>query len=482
MRRLVRLSRIVCVCGATAACFLLAQGNKDPVPVVASQIPHLVPPRSPSRVPLDFWVFSWDEFIALNWPALVPAGSLPQRGVPDTKKKPGDLGSPRVWETWKADYELYLDQTGHNPPLKPTAWSSWDLPEQICSSSDGATRVLPMVAKGESVFPGGLNQAMGGPLVDQHGKYVRYEVRLNETEYDETVDKTWYLRKNLSVYPKAPSLFTASTADRYGAIELKASWRIMTPQETAAKPPRYYITKARVVDPKTHKCSDQPVDVGLVGFHIAHKSGTFDAWVWTTFEQVDNVPADGMPPPTLGYSFNNGKPPSTPLKIWGFSPNSAKAPIDAGSLKPEPTTPVEMIRINPIQAGIAALNNQVHQMTGVKGTVWENYELVETQWQRAFPSPIKVSNPGTNEDLYQTELNAIPMDRVANTTMETFYQGKAGAPDPSPNSLGLPTLGTSCLHCHYAAAQYDFSWVMADAAWPSSPATQSKIAHIPHKK
>jgi hypothetical protein len=66
--------------------------------------------------------------------------------------------------------------------------------------------------------------------------------------------------------------------------------------------------------------------------------------------------------------------------------------------------------------------------------------------------------------------------------METFYQGKAGAADPGQNALNLPTLGTSCLHCHYAAAQYDFSWVMADAAWPSSPASQSKIAHIPHKK
>ena len=77
-------------------------------------------------------------------------------------------------------------------------------------------------------------------------------------------------------------------------------------------------------------------------------------------------------------------------------------------------------------------------MAGVKGTVWENYELVETQWQQAFPNPIKVSNPGTNEDLYKPELNGIPLDKVANTTMETFYQGKAGAADPGRNALGLP--------------------------------------------
>lgn len=46
-------------------------------------------------------IFSWQEFIALNWPAL--AGS---RGEPDPDKKIGDPG-PRVWETWKEEYEVY---------------------------------------------------------------------------------------------------------------------------------------------------------------------------------------------------------------------------------------------------------------------------------------------------------------------------------------------------------------------------------------
>ena len=141
-----------------------------------------------------------------------------------------------------------------------------------------------------------------------------------------------------------------------------------------------------------------------------------------------------------------------------------------------------MIRLNPIQAGIAALNNQVHQMGGVKGTVWESYELVETQWQQAFPHPIKISNPGTNEDLYKPELNGIPLDKVANTTMETFYQGKAGAaaswakrPGPAHSRDELPPLPL-----RRGAVRFQLG--DGGCGRPSSPASQSKIAHIPHKK
>jgi hypothetical protein len=27
------------------------------------------------------------------------------------------------------------------------------------------------------------------------------------------------------------------------------------------------------------------------------------------------------------------------------------------------------------------------------------------------------------------------------------------------------------MHCHYQAAQYDLSWILADQAWPSAPGT-----------
>jgi hypothetical protein len=456
---------------------VLAQGQRG-APVPNPAIPHVVPGQTGSRVPRDFYEFSWQEFYALNWPA-----ETPKRGVPDTSKTIGDLGVPRVWETWKTDYELFPPQPSTGV-VTPTPWNSWDVAAPICKGEPGL-KVLPFVAKGESVIPGGVNQAMGGPLVDQHGQYVRYEARENQSEYDETVSKAWFLRKNLTAYPQPANLFHASTPDTYGPIELKGAWRIMTEQEKQAKPPRYYMSEAQVVDPKTGKCSDKTVTVGLIGFHIAHKTDVFQAWVWSTFEQVDNVPVDDAPkPPPLGYSLNDGEPTSKQLKIWGFLPGNAYQPVEAHDLKSPPTTPVDTIRMTPIRGEIKTLNDQVHQVTGIKGTVWEYYELVETQWQLKFPVPIKVSSDKTNEDLY-AQLDAFPADAVANVTMETFFQGfyNATKPDPARNRIGIPSFGTSCLHCHYQAAQFDFSWMLADQAWPSSAASEGTTRDLEkHRK
>jgi hypothetical protein len=393
---------------------VLAQDQR-PAPVPNPIVPHVVPGVTGSRVHRDFYDFSWQEFYALNWPA-----ETLKRGVPDTSKTVGDLGVPRVWETWKTDYELFPPQPSTGV-LTPTPWDSWGVAAPICKAAPGL-KLLPFVAKGESVIPGGVNQAMGGPLVDQHNQYVRYEVRENQAEYDETVSKAWFLRKNLTAYPRPPNLFHASTPDTYGPIELKAAWRIMTEQEKQAKPPRYYMSEAQVVDPKTGTCSDKTVTVGLIGFHIAHKTDVFLAWVWSTFEQVDNVPSPDAPkPPPLGYSLNNGElEPPKALKIWGFLPGDAYKPVDAHSLKVPPVTPVQTIRLTPIQDEIKTLNDLVHRAPGIKGTVWEYYELVETQWQLEFPKPIQVSNDKTAQDLY-ARLDAFPPDAVANVTMETFF-------------------------------------------------------------
>jgi hypothetical protein len=462
--------------GPLAALLLLAGITiaQRPTPTPSYNIPFVVPGQQGNRNPIDFYDFSWQEFFALNWPAKVTYGQPPQRGVPDTNKKIGDLGVPRVWETWKADFELFPAQPGYPPKIvKPTDWSSWEVAQPICPAPSGS-KMLPLIAKGESTLPGAVNQAMGGPLVDQHKQYVRYEIRVNRTEYDETKDKLWFLRNHLSKDPKKPNLFTASTPGKYGAIELKAAWRIMTKEEAEANPPRFYTSKAYVVDPKTHKCSDQPVTVGLIGFHIGHKTDTFHAWVWSTFEHVDNVPAPGVPAPHGGYSLYDGTTRDTPLKLWGFSPSDAYAPLDVSQLPNPPTQVTNVVRLNPIPSEIQDLNSKVHQLPGIRGTVWEKYELVEAQWQTKFPQPIAISNPKTGEDRY-SQLAGFPTDAVANTSMESFFQGfKGDPPDPASNMIGIPTFGTSCLHCHYQAAQTDFSWVLADAPWPSAPGSTFK--------
>ena len=32
--------------------------------------------------------------------------------------------------------------------------------------------------------------------------------------------------------------------------------------------------------------------------------------------------------------------------------------------------------------------------------------------------------------------------------------------------------GSSCMHCHYGVAQWDFSWVLAEFSWPRYPGAE----------
>src|SRR5918996_4839138 len=89
-----------------------AAPQSTPIPAVTPDLPYVVPARPPGLTPQQsrpwFDDFSWQSFIAINWPAKIGPDGTPIRGVPDLSKSIGDPG-PRVWESWKADYELFQD-------------------------------------------------------------------------------------------------------------------------------------------------------------------------------------------------------------------------------------------------------------------------------------------------------------------------------------------------------------------------------------
>jgi hypothetical protein len=97
------------------------------------------------------------------------------------------------------------------------------------------------------------------------------------------------------------------------------------------------------------------------------------------------------------------------------------------------------------------MNERYHTL--LAGTVWENYELVATQWPTQ-PASFKVKGkyPGDCG-------NPFPPDLVANTVAETYFQVQTSG-----------FFGTSCMHCHYRAAPTDFSFVLAIRAHPLVPA------------
>ncbi|HYW05486.1 MAG TPA: hypothetical protein VE913_00945, partial [Longimicrobium sp.] len=111
-----------------------------------------------------FDVFSWQSFVALNWPA-------------DDQGKPlasfaGNPTAPRVWETFEDASAVY----GGAP--------------SPCTLGPGQRMLGQMAKNGDVVDPGGdYDEAVGGPLVDRNLNYVLYEKKVNP-------DEAAYLRAN----------------------------------------------------------------------------------------------------------------------------------------------------------------------------------------------------------------------------------------------------------------------------------------------
>jgi hypothetical protein len=389
--------------------------------------------------------FSWRAFIALNWPALTGAAN---RGQPDRNKRFGDPG-PRVWETWKARFEVFAPGAS-----QPAPWNSYD-GGNPCGGVGNDKKML-------SAFShfGDFNQAaftlqtLANPLVAQNRTYTRYEVRFNKEQFDTIFKNEWYIKK------KQPTAANPGTfAD--GSIEVKAAWRILNERDTKEIRARYYVTEAFVFDPEaTAKagavvCNQQ--DVALVGFHIVIKTPLRPQWIWSSFEHIDNVPpagSNGAREPDAKdakapYSYNSGNPPND------LAPPKAPLAISEGNPPSSNPDPMQVVRKQRITPDTMNTNRAYWALPEIKGTVWENYMLVLTQWPSAPANP-SIKHAGAPFPIG-------PASTLADTTMET-YQQKAGS---------------SCMECHHVVSNQkgmDFVAFMAiDATDPPQEAITRSV-------
>jgi hypothetical protein len=414
----------------------LAAGNAaaqqaPPPPVVSPDALPDVPPTPDGQSPFPYFDnYSWRSFIALNWPALTDPR---MRGQPDRGKPFGDAAGPRVWTTSKSRAEIF--QPGG---LAPSAWISYS-GQNPC----GAGFPNNVVTLSSFTAFGDFNQAVfslsnvGNPLIAQTREYARYEARVNQPEFNSIVQHRWYLAANLPTPDKAIPFDTGST-------EIKAAWRLLTARDTPAIRARYYVVNgAQVFNVGTRKCEKQ--DIALVGFHIVTKTPDRPQWIWSTFEQVDNVPgrtSEPKPPGGVPLSFNDSQKPQAldpPRRPPAISPTNP--PV----VNPNP---MQDVRLQNILDDTMKMNRAYWELPAIKGTVWQNYMLVMTQWPTQI-SPEAPSNDGAPTPTSGSE--------IANTTMETYFQGD----------------GASCMVCHQIsnAAGRDFSmFVTMDAFRPHTPA------------
>ena len=179
------ISAAPCAIGVAAAA-------DDVAPLVSPDRIEDVPSIRPDPYP-DFDAFAWRAFIALNWPSLTDPA---HRGEPDRLKTLGDPG-PRVWETFKARYELF--QVGPDGrPIPPKPWATYQARNPCGADVDNREKTLatftPFMDFNQSAFLPGV---AANPLVAQNGAYTRYEVRLNAPEYAALAQSGWSEGQNL---------------------------------------------------------------------------------------------------------------------------------------------------------------------------------------------------------------------------------------------------------------------------------------------
>jgi hypothetical protein len=469
----------------------LAQEQPDYKRLVArlsGHMPSAVPGYPISALPVStrpmFDTFMWQNFIAAVWPA------LPQ--APGIAVLPDDRGALRGgyrdglvpnFLTWKTADDLYPANGSAPPP-----WEQVQSSARMCKNvpANDARPRLGLRAK-FGTFADEFNQAFAAPLIDQTGLITRYEVRYNRAYYDYVRDNGLYNKANWPT--KTPIAFPAGDGRTPGAVMVKAAWRDLSsvPQQYRS---RFYQTTALVPQPGSCdiaaggqaevNCTCGEVPVGLVGLHVVQKTANFPQFVWSTFEQVDNLGEDPSTPAGMKPSYYNGAK-ANPATTPGFSytpvdtnivaalkaANSINglganlAPVNVARLNAIPTTPTLTAAPNvpTVQYDTNSLNQRYRAL--LAGSVWRHFWLIGTQWSSApfvgAPTPLQATYKGAPppdfgcEDGTPAQVGglAFPACGVANIAMETYHQYD------------------SCQNCHQGAQRSgaDFSWSLALRAY-----------------
>lgn len=406
-------------------------------PLLTSGLPcsaTIIAPFTLDGIQHGFDYYSWLTFLALNSPAdgKTPIGKGVQPG--------GD--APAIWEQWKEISDVMLPDGS-----TPAPWNSPHVIPKACQglSSDVRVKVVRMVGKTPDLLQETNQPFDTGPLIDQHGKYVRYEILVNQPMFEYIVQNGLYSKAGQATFTSTVAFpegnVATGTTGTMGAFMVKAAWMILGPGDD---PTHFHTSRALIYTPSVPSAniaeSCVPGTLGLVGFHVAHKTQSDPQWTWSTYENNANVPdAADVGAKSLLAHYNFYKP----------GCDASKCPVNTPpprpwnpNVQPFPNAFTSQItRVTPIDAGVKTLNTAFQGL--LTKTVWQNYQLISTQWPTDAQS--------------KTDPNGVPAPVfLANTTLETYVQGK------------VPQASSSCMACHGNAAgtsgrTSDFTYILERA-------------------
>ncbi len=439
-----------CFCSDTTNCQDFC--SQLPIDVTEKFNPGYDGALTPAFQP-PFDVFSWQTFIALNWPA-------DARGNPLNCSLNQNTSAPRVWESYTDPAVVFNSEEA---PLLLSVNESKVRGQKFFFRLSKSKHPLTNGMAPTGDF--GNEEADGHALIDRNLNFALFEIRINPDEVNFIRDSGLttlagidaYYQRNKKKNP-AFSLPSSQFPSTIGAMEIKASWRILDPAK-GDDTTRYYTRDAVIYVAKENSADSQAftvqAKVGLVGMHIIRKTHNFADMIWSTFEHMDNTPDDIQAAQTAHdtkkrWSFYNVECLACPIDSppvlapgdnghykWSRQPPYAKnyamtVPGEEGAFG------TQVVRLNPIYYR----TQQVNQLWQAKlqGTVWANYRLVGSQW--TLPDDGKGFNTVN-----------VPF-RLGNTTLETYVLENA-----------------SCINCHGFASvisgkdtiSTDFSFLFGEA-------------------
>jgi hypothetical protein len=388
---------------------------------------------------IGYYDFGWQTFVALNWPADLGARGKPDMTATIGATGPDGLPRPTVWQTYKEQFDLFLDN-GATP-------GSWDSPNAGHDPDGiGGKIVLAMFSKQvDGMVDEKFNEATGNPLIDMDSNYVRYEVKLDQSEYEYFLQNEYFNADNQKHAVHVDSFVGMPRGNdplsqglnvwaRFGSTEVKAAWRILPEGMPESQKNRYFWAKAILIG-----TDGKPSGEATVGLHILRLTPlTPSTWYWASFEQEDNLtPQKDAQGNVINPSFNTNPPTVSPngynyipTAVVPNQPLPVQAPVLVSS-PPFQNIPSDLVPVN--KKWQAAL----------KGTVWEHYMMVGTV-NPAIPGSTSIAVTG---EVFNDSVKGWPVlpaiqvntADMANSTLETYMYN---ANPPSQSNLN------NCVVCH----------------------------------
>lgn len=471
---------------ATAAVSAIAKDQETPFPggakitpadltatpaaLPAAPPPYNYDPYNPNITHAEYARFAWRQFIYFNSPAQKnganAAGKTPvMRGFIDPGRNFAASGAADFHQSGKTDgsnfssNQLLWETFAHRSELFPAGsapkgnLASLD-PEYVfqggveVASTEARFNNLDentQIGQNQIFFPKNGNTPSANPQ-DDH--IILFQAKVSPVEYD-------YIKSIYNADKPPTSLELPPNGTNSGeSVEVKSAWREMTPE--LIKSGRYHTAEALYYYKENGKTQARVATFGLVGVHILRKMENYPTFVYTTFEQVDNLTTpkgkdtglyvinlydqlkydDTVAPGTRPTAILNtgANRTAVALPLAGAIDTAHGYDVVPGSFDLPDGFSGPVTVQNPPVGTIAVynVNNEVQQAMAqtpaFKDSVWRYYRLVGLQ---VLP---------TNEDSSITPSKPDPLTQdyyLANIVIESSQPGiqlfKGGVKDPHPD-------------------------------------------------